>query len=124
MPFIIDENTLLIKGRKGDSASFTFNFDIDLTGYNIHFYVKKNVNDVDSKIVIKKDYTSPVGNALTVELTPADTIKLLDQANSYSVYFWGLKISKGNSYAQTLIPDDFSTPPMMHIYPQIGGTNV
>ena len=53
MPFIIDENTLLIRGRKGDSASFTFNFNLDLADYDEHFYVKKNVTDSDEKIVIK-----------------------------------------------------------------------
>ncbi len=121
MPFIIDENTLLIRGRKGDSATFNFKFNQDLTGYTLHFFIKKNINDSDEKIVIKKDYLDLNGNSITVNLTPEETGKLLDLPNSYTVYYWGLKLSSGKDYALTIIPKDFSNPPMMYIYPQVGG---
>lgn len=119
MPFTIDEESLLIKGRKGDTASFTFNFSRDISSYTIHFYIKKNVNSSD--VVVQKIYTNPGVNSVTVDLTTDDTSKLTSQANSYTTYYWGLKISDGNYFAQTLIPQEFKNPPMMYIYPEIGG---
>ncbi len=119
MPFTINEESLLIKGRKGDTASFTFNFNQDISAYTINFYVKKNINATET--VIEKTYPNPTSNAITVHLTTEDTEKLTAQANSYSTYYWGLKINNGNEFAQTIIPVEFKTPPMMYIYPEIGG---
>lgn len=119
MPFTIDEDSLLIKGRKGDTASFTFNFKQDMSSYTISFYVKKNINSTDS--VIEKKYENPAGTAVTVNLTVEDTTKFQTLANSYNTYYWGLKISTGSEFAQTLIPQEFKNPPMMYIYPEIGG---
>lgn len=118
MSFTIDEDSLTIKGRKGDSAEFTFNFDKDISSYTVSFYVKKGVNDTTA--LIEKTYTNQIGQNVTVMLTPADTNKLTSKANSYSTYFWGLRISIGNTFAQTLIPSGFSPAPMMYIYPEIG----
>ena len=119
MPFTINEESLLIKGRKGDSASFTFNFNQDISAYTINFYVKKSINAMET--VIEKTYPNPASNAITVNLTTEDTEKLTAQANSYSTYYWGLKINNGTEFAQTIIPVEFKTPPMMYIYPEIGG---
>lgn len=119
MPFTIDKDSLLIKGRKGDSASFTFNFNQDISDYTVHFYVKKNLNSSDA--VIEKTYARPSTNAVTVNLTTDDTNLLSSVANSYSTYYWGLKINSGNEFAQTIIPQEFKNPPMIYIYPGIGG---
>lgn len=119
MPFTIDEDSLLIKGRKGDTASFTFEFDYDISDYTINFYVKKNITSTES--VIEKEYTNLTGTSVDVDLTGTDTEKLTSVANSYSVYYWGLKISDGIDYVETVIPQDFKNPPMMYIYPEIGG---
>lgn len=121
MAFTLDENSLLIKGRKGDTASFTFNLNQDISNYTVHFYVKKNIGDADSKMIISKEYPNPTATFVTVNLTTEDTEKLSVQANSYSIYYWGLKISNGKDFAQTLIPQEFKNPPMMYIYPEIGG---
>lgn len=118
MPFTLDESSLLIKGRKGDSASFTFEFNQDITEYTIDFYIQKSVN---SEAIITKEFTNPTTTSITVNLSQTDTKKLTAQANSYSTYFWGLKIRKGSDFAQTLIPQEFKNPPMMYIYPEIGG---
>lgn len=118
MPFTIDEELLLIKGRRGDSASFTFNFNRDISGYTVHFYVKKNVGDDDA--IITKEYINPTTHAVTVDLSATDTEKLSAQINSYSTYYWGLKINCGNDFVQTIIPQDFKSPPMMQVYPMIG----
>ena len=119
MPFTIDENSLLIRGRKGDTASFTFNFNQDISAYTVHFYVKKNLNTSDG--IIEKEYANPNTNSVTIELTTEDTEKLTAQANSYTTYYWGLKINNGSDFAQTIIPTEFKSPPMMYIYPEIGG---
>lgn len=119
MPFTIDEQNLLIKGRKGDTASFTFNFNQDISSYSVYFYVKKNVNS--SGTILEKEYKNPSGNSLTVELTTEDTEKLSSLTNSYNTYCWGVKITNGTNFAQTLIPQEFNNPPLMYIYPEIGG---
>lgn len=119
MPFTIEEDSLLIKGRKGDTASFTFNFNQDMSAYTVHFYVKKNINSSDS--IIEKIYANPTVRSVTVGLTTEDTSLLTSQNNSYGVYYWGLKITNGLNFAQTLIPQEFKNPPMMYIYPEIGG---
>lgn len=119
MPFTIDEDSLLIKGRRGDTASFTFNFNKDMSGYAIHFYVKKNIKD--SEAVLEKIYEKPQSTSVTVNLTANDTDKLTALNNSYNTYYWGLKINNGTTFAQTIIPQEFKNPPMMYIYPEIGG---
>ena len=118
MPFTIDEDTLLIKGRRGDTASFTFNFNQDISAYTVKFYIKKNLNKETS--VIEKDYENPQSQAVTVSLTASDTEKLTSQPNSYSTYYWGLKIMNGNNFVQTIIPKEFKTAPLMYVYPEIG----
>lgn len=119
MPFTIDEESLLIKGRKGDTASFTFNFNRDISAYTVNFYVKKSMNTQEA--VIEKKYINPSSTAVTVNLTTQDTQKLTARADSYTTYYWGLKITNGNDFAQTMIPQEFKNPPMMYIYPEIGG---
>lgn len=119
MPFTIDENSLLIKGRKGDTASFTFNFNQDMSDYTVHFYVKKNINTTEA--IIEKKYQNPASSSVIVNLTADDTGKLSALNNSYNIYYWGLKITNGNEFAQTIIPQEFQNPPMMYIYPEIGG---
>jgi len=119
MPFTIDEGSLMIKGRKGDTASFVFNFGQDISAYTVDFYIKKNIGD--KVAVIDKTYTNQTTKSVVVDLTSEDTNKLLAQANSYSTYYWGLKIAIGTEFAQTLIPQEFKNPPMMNIYPAIGG---
>ena len=119
MPFTIDENSLLIRGRRGDTASFTFNFVQDISSYTIHFYVKKSLNTSD--VEIEKKYENPTTKSITIELSTEDTEKLSSVANAYKTYYWGLKINKGTEFAQTIIPQEFENPPMMYIYPEIGG---
>lgn len=119
MPFTIDENSLLIKGRKGDTAAFTFDFNQDISAYTVSFYVKKNMNT--SELIIEKKYENPTTSSVTVSLSTVDTNKLTAQSNSYSTYYWGLKLSNGEEFAQTIIPQEFKNPPMMYIYPEIGG---
>ncbi|MDD3436741.1 MAG: hypothetical protein PHC64_06280 [Candidatus Gastranaerophilales bacterium] len=119
MPFTLDETSLLIKGRKGDTASFTFDFNQDMSDYTVHFYVKKNLNSEEA--IIDKTYDNISGTSVTVNLTTTDTEKLAAIANSYNIYYWGLKINNGTEFAQTVIPQEFNNPPMMYIYPEIGG---
>lgn len=119
MPFTIDEDSLLIRGRKGDSASFTFDFEHDISDYTVHFYMKK----IDSaNAIIEKIYENPTGKAVTVILDSADTQKLVSPPGAYGIYYWGLKlVDAENFYAETIIPAGFKNPPMAYIYPEIGG---
>lgn len=119
MPFIIDKDSLLIKGRKGDSASFTFDFNQNISNCTIHFYVKKNLNSTEA--IIEKEYTNLSTPSVTVTLTSEDTEKLAAQVGTYNTYYWGLKISNGINYVETVIPKEFNNPPLMYIYPEIGG---
>ena len=118
MPFTIDEDTLLIKGRKGDTAEFTFSFDQDISEYTVGFYVKKNISDAVA--LIEKEFVHPVAQSVTVNLTVADTDNLVVDGSAYGTYFWGLKIGNGTTFAQTIIPQEFKTAPQMRIYPEIG----
>lgn len=119
MPFTIDENSLLIRGRKGDTASFTFNFNQDISAYTVSFYVKKSLSS--SELLIEKQYEHPTTSVVTVNLTTADTSKFSAQPNSYTTYYWGVKLTNGEEFAQTIIPQEFKSPPMVYIYPEIGG---
>lgn len=118
MPFTIDKESLLIKGRKGDSASLNFDFNHDISDYTVHFYIQKNIDSAEP--LIEKVYQNPTTTVVTIKLTAEDTEKLSASLN-YSTYYWGLKIAKGTDFAKTLIPQDFKNPPMMYIYPKIGG---
>lgn len=118
MPFTIDEESLLIKGRRGDTASFTFNFNQDISDYTVHFYVQRHIGDKEA--LISKKYSNSTTQAITVDLSAEETASLSAQINSYSTYYWGLKINKGIDFAQTIIPQDFHNPPMMYVYPMIG----
>ncbi len=120
MAFTIDESSLLIKGRQGDTASFTFNFSQDMSAYTVHFYVKKNLNDAEA--LIEKEYANSTTGSITVNLTSTDTEKLTSKGSGYGVYYWGVKINNGIDFAQTIIPQEFKNPPMMYIYPEIGGS--
>ena len=119
MPFTIDEDSLLIKGRQGDTAAFTFNFSQDISDCTIHFYVKKNMDSTE--VILDKKYANPTSSSVTIMLTTEDTGKLTAIANAYSTYYWGLKICKGPTFAQTIIPQEFNNPPMMYFYPEVGG---
>lgn len=119
MPFTLESDTLLIRGRKGDTASFTFNFNKDISDYTVYFYVLRNIYSADP--VIQKKYEKPAGTSITVNLTIDDTALLTPLSNSYNTYYWGVKITNGSDFAQTVIPQEFKNPPMMYIYPEIGG---
>ena len=85
MPFTIDENSLLIRGRRGDTASFTFDFKQDISAYMVSFYVKKNMNSPET--IIEKEYKNPSSTCVTVNLTTSDTEKLNALTNSYNTYY-------------------------------------
>lgn len=118
MPFEMTEN-LIIKGRKGDTASFTFEFEEDISHYCLVFQVKKNENDPDEKAIIRKEILNPVNNSVTFELTSEDTNLLTSSNQGYTTYKWGLKINNGINFAQTLIPIENTSAPSMCIYPAI-----
>lgn len=110
---------LSIIGRRGDSASFTFEFEDDIKDYEFIFQVKKNITDNDEIALIRKTFKDLQENAITVELTPEDTLKLTTQGMGYSTYCWGIKAYLGEDYAQTLIPKDNTPAPKFSVLPAI-----
>ena len=119
MPFKM-LNDLSIFGRRGDSASFTFDFeDENISEYNFVFQIKKNITDDEDSAIIRKVYETPSTNSITVELTRNDTLKLETSGIGYTYYCWGLKAYNGNNFAQTLIPKDNSPAPKLCVLPAI-----
>lgn len=119
MSFTIDEDSLTIKGRKGDTASFTFEFENNLSGYALDFVIKKGVND--SEPIITKSFSNLSTNSIAINLTSEDTAKFSVPPNTYGTYYWGLKISNGRDFVQTLIPDDLGNPPLFLVYNEVVG---
>ena len=116
--FEFNEKNFLIKGRRGDSAKFILNFSSPVDEYCIHFFIKKNIGDKDS--IIEKKIINPTTKAVAIELTSKDTEKLECPNFGFELYFWGVKIHKGDNFTQTIIPEKFKNLPQMHIYPSIG----
>ena len=124
MTFIIDDTKLTMRGWKGDSGSFVFNFDtdMDLSSCQVYFYVKKYIDDSDDDAVITKTYSQISNNSVTVNLTTNDTKNLEATTENCSPYFWGIKLCNSTAnYGQTLIPKDFDFPPLLIVYPEIIG---
>lgn len=119
MSFSIDEDSLTIKGRKGDTASFTFEFENNLSGYALDFVIKKGIND--SEPIITKSFANLSTNSIVVNLTSEDTTKFSVPSNTYGTYYWGLKISNGRDFVQTLIPDNLGNPPLFLVYNEVVG---
>lgn len=119
MSFTIDEESLTIKGRRGDTASFTFEFENDLTDYTLDFEIKKGL---DGDAIIKKSFSNPTNNTAVVCLTSEDTEKFSVLKNSYGTYYWGLKLRKGIEFSQTLIPEGLGTPPLFLVYSEVVGS--
>ena len=110
---------LTILGRRGDSASFTFEFEDDISQYEFVFQIKKDITDSDEHSLVRKTYSALHENSITVELTPDDTLELNSQGVGYTTYCWGLKAYLGDEYAQTLIPRDNTPAPKFSVLPAI-----
>ena len=119
MPFkMLDD--LSVFGRRGDSASFTFEFDKeDISDYSFVFQIKKNISDSEDSVPVRKLITNPSENSFVVELTRGDTLKLETAGLGYTYYCWGLKAYIGDDYAQTLIPKDNAPAPKFCVLPAI-----
>ena len=119
MPYkMLDDLSIL--GRRGDSASFTFEFeDNNISNYDFIFQVKKNITDNDENAIIRKCIKQPQTNSITIELLPEDTLNLTTTGCGYTTYYWGLKAYISDQYAQTLIPRDNTPAPKFSILPAI-----
>lgn len=123
MPFTINQDTLLINGRKGDTASFSFNFGKDISMYTVNFFIKKNM--YDKVPIVSVSVAGSVSGTATVNLTSTNTDKLIISKNEdFGSYYWGLRLedaaTNGVDFSQTLIPKDISNPPELYVYPEIG----
>lgn len=117
MTFELNDETFMISGYKGDSASFTFQFNEDISNSTVYFFVKKNINDSEDKAVLTKEFVNPVGSVVDLKLLPSDTLKLGTLNSSFRDYCWSLKIKTGDDFVQTLIPNDYATTPIFRVYP-------
>lgn len=117
MAFKLDEKNFMISGYKGDSASFTFKVNSEISDYSLCFYVKKNINDPEEKAIFTKEFVNPVDNTAVLELSSEDTSKFLTKNSCFHDYYWSLKIKNNNGYVQTLIPNNFEEVPVFRVYP-------
>lgn len=117
MTFELNDETLMISGYKGDSASFTFQFNEDISNSTICFYIKKNINDSEDKAVLTKEFVNPTNKIVDLKLASSDTSKLGTLNASFRDYYWSLKIKTGDEFVQTLIPNDYATTPIFRVYP-------
>jgi len=119
MPFkILDD--LSIIGRRGDSASFTFEFEEeDISNYDFIFQIKKEISDKDENAIIRKCIKNPDTTSITIELSPEETLLFKTAGNGYTTFCWGLKAYIEDAYAQTLIPKDNTPAPKFSVLPAI-----
>lgn len=117
MTFELDDKTFMISGYKGDTASFTFQFNEDISKSKIYFFIKKNINDSEDKVVLKKEFAYPPKNLIDLKLTEEDTKKLGTVNSSFRDYYWSLKIKSDNGFVQTLIPNNYNITPIFRVYP-------
>jgi len=117
MPFTIDEDNLLIKGRKGDTASFRFDFEEDISAYTVTFGI---VSEIGSDPIIEKTFENPTTQYVDVELSTTDTELLDADGDSPGIYYWYLKRVTDTTFAETIIPEDFKPAPQFRVYPEIG----
>ena len=117
MTFKLDENTLMISGYKGDSASFNLQFETDISNSTVVFMVKKNFSDSQDKAVIKKEFNNPSENTVLLKLNEEDTKQLGTPSATYRDYYWSLKIKMADEFVQTLIPNEFGLNPIFRVYP-------
>ncbi|MDD3237115.1 MAG: hypothetical protein PHV37_03355 [Candidatus Gastranaerophilales bacterium] len=117
MTFNLDEKTFMISGYKGDSASFTFKINTDISQYNLYFFVKKHLNDTEAKSVIAKEFKNPQNGIVCMNLTADETNSLSTKKSCFQDYYWSLKIKADNGFVQTLIPNNFNDVPVFRVYP-------
>ena len=128
MIFTIDPTTYAIQGTKGDSGAFTFIFNKNMNGATVCFIVKEKITTDDVDAYIEKSFTFPAAssvlntenNVFSVSLFPSDTLDIpivTDQdPPKYDDFIWGLRVYKGTSYAETLIPRTGGSYPKFRMY--------
>lgn len=117
MTFQLNDENFMITGYRGDSASFTFEFNEDISNSTVCFFVKKNINDSDDKAILKKEFVNPSQKVVDLRLLSSDTVKLGTLNSSFRDYYWSLKMKVGDGFVQTLIPNEFSSSPIFRVYP-------
>ena len=118
MGFKLDEGTLAIKGRRGDSASLSFAFpqDKDISAYDITFIVA----DIEGNTIITKKVEKPTTQIVEIKLTENDTKLVHSNGKAAREYSWGFKVNVGIDFVQTIIPQEFNASPKFIVYPAIG----
>jgi len=127
MIFTIDASTYAIAGTKGDSGAFIFKFNKDMDGATACFVVKEQITTSDADAYITKSYTFPATSATSgdndtfnVELLPGDTLDIPivteQDPPKWDDFVWGLRVHKGTTYAETVIPKTGGTYPKFRIY--------
>jgi len=127
MIFTIDQTTYAITGTKGDSGAFIFNFNKNMDGATACFVVKEKITTDDVDAYIEKSYTFPTSavepsgnNVFIVSLLPGDTLDIPivteQDPPKYDDFVWGLRVYKGTTYAETVIPRTGGTYPKFRMY--------
>lgn len=126
MIYTIDPTTYTITGTKGDSGAFVFTFSKNMNGATACFIVKENITVADAAAFIEKSFTFPESsatsgnNVFNVQLFPGDTLNIpiiTDQdPPKYDDFVWGLRVYKGDYYAETVIPHSGGIYPKFRMY--------
>lgn len=142
MVYTINATTYTISGTRGDTGTLSFQFNRDMDGATVTFVVKRDITTDDSEAYITKLVTFPSTNDITaagggnpnntvaIVLEPADTINLpiptttddCDTPCKYAEYVWGLKVTKGTTYVETVVPISGSCYPKFRMYYNINMT--
>lgn len=127
MIFTIDSTTYAITGTKGDSGAFIFKFNRNMDGATACFIVKETITTADEDAYIEKSFEFPASSATSgdndtfnVNLFPCDTIDIPivteQDPPKYDDFVWGLRVYKGTTYAETVIPKSGGTYPKFRMY--------
>ena len=136
MVFSINSCTKMISGTKGDSGTISFQFNRDMDGSTVIFSVKKDIATDDTNAYITKMVTFPTtdainaagggnpNNVIAVVLDPTDTVNLPIPNHEdddeciphYADFVWGLKVLKGTTYIETVVPVTGGSYPKFRMY--------
>lgn len=127
MIFTIDQTTYAITGTKGDSGAFIFHFNRNMDGATACFIVKEKITTDDNDAYIEKSFTFPAASAaidandtFNVSIFPADTLDIPivteQDPPKFEDFVWGLRVYKGTTYAETVIPRSGGTYPKFRMY--------
>lgn len=116
MTFKLDEQTLTLSGRVGESLNLTFEFEEDISQMHIEFVISEKMG---SKPTLRRSFKKPSENRVELSLSTDEVSQLLNTNDTHSTYCWGLMAHIGKNYSSIIIPELLKSAPKLLIYPGI-----